>query len=416
MKRIFDKWDLNCVQIGEVIEEKNIKVHHKGKLVADIPAFELVLGGGAPVYTRESKEPSYIKSKRNFDFNSVPEPDDYNSVLKKLLSSPNITNKNWVYEQYDTQVRTNTLVMPGGDASVLRIKKTDKALSMKTDCNNKYVFLNPYKGGMIAVCESARNVVCTGAKPLAITNCLNFGNPFNPEVYYQFSEAIRGIGDACRKLNTPVTGGNVSFYNQSKDYAVFPTPVIGMIGLIEDYKKAMTSYFKNEYDLIFVLGQNKGEAGGSEYLFTIHDLIKGDAPEINLDLEMNLYDAVLEMSEKEIIKSAHDISEGGIAVALAECCTSNRKSRVGCEVNFDYENLRKDFTLFGESQSRIIISADKEYEEEILNICKLNNVVVDKIGVTGGDKLKVNSEIDLNLEELNDLYFNSIKYIMEGKN
>jgi phosphoribosylformylglycinamidine synthase len=202
--------------------------------------------------------------------------------------------------------------MPGGDASVLRIKKTNKALSMKTDCNSKYVFLNPYKGGMIAVCESARNVVCTGALPLAITNCLNFGNPYNPENYFQFSESIRGIGDACRKLKTPVTGGNVSFYNQSQEYAVFPTPVIGMLGLIEDYKKTVTSNFKNENDLIFILGDNKGEIGGSEYLNTIHNLIKGDAPDINLDSEKNLYGAVLELIDRGFINSAHDVSDGGV--------------------------------------------------------------------------------------------------------
>jgi len=412
-KQIFEKWDLNCVEIGEVLDEKNIKIYHKGKLVANIPAFELVLGGGAPVYTRKSKEPAYIKSKRNFDLNTVPEPSDYNDVLKKLLSSPNIANKNWVYEQYDSQVRTNTFIMPGGDASVLRIKKTKKALSMKTDCNSKYVFLNPYKGGMIAVCESARNVVCTGALPLAITNCLNFGNPYNPEVYYQFSESIRGIGDACRKLNTPVTGGNVSFYNQSQEYAVFPTPVIGMLGLIEDYTKTVTSNFKNEDDLIFILGTNKGEIGGSEYLNTIYNLIKGDAPEIDLDSENNLYCAVLELINNGLINSAHDISDGGVVVALAECCIINKKSPIGCEINLDYENLRKDFSLFGESQSRIIVSANKKFENEILEICNKNNTSVCNVGIVGGNNLNINSEIKMNVDELIDFYYNSIKNIME---
>jgi phosphoribosylformylglycinamidine synthase len=412
-KQIFEKWDLNCVEIGKVLDEKNIKIYHKGKLVSDIPAFELVLGGGAPVYTRESKEPAYIKSKRNFDLNSVREPTDYTDVLKKLLSSPNIANKNWVYEQYDTQVRTNTYIMPGGDASVLRIKKTNKALSMKTDCNSKYVFLNPYKGGMIAVCESARNVVCTGALPLAITNCLNFGNPYNPENYFQFSESIRGIGDACRKLKTPVTGGNVSFYNQSQEYAVFPTPVIGMLGLIEDYKKTVTSNFKNENDLIFILGDNKGEIGGSEYLNTIHNLIKGDAPDINLDSEKNLYGAVLELIDRGFINSAHDVSDGGVGVALAECCIINKNFPIGCEINFDYGKLRKDFSLFGESQSRIIISANKKFEKDILAICSKYNTSVHNVGIVGDNNLKINSEINIGVEELIDFYFNSIKNIME---
>ncbi len=252
--KIFEKWDLNCVEVGIVTDDGRLKVHYQGELVADVPAETLVLGGGAPVYVRESKEPEYLKKIKEFDFNSLKEPEDYNEVLLKLLSSPNIANKNWVYEQYDTQVRTNTVIIPGGDASVMRIKENNKALSMKTDCNGRYVYLNPYKGGLIAVCESARNVVCTGAEPLAITNCLNFGNPYKPEVYYMFRESVRGIGDACRVLGTPVTGGNVSFYNESPDYAVYPTPVIGMMGLIEDIKHVTTSYFKDDGDLIAVMG------------------------------------------------------------------------------------------------------------------------------------------------------------------
>src|SRR4030095_100828 len=230
-KKIFEKWDLNCVQIGTVTKGTSVKVSYRGNVVADVPANTLVLGGDAPVYERESKEPSYYKELRSFEFSTLPEPKDYNEVLLRLLSSPDITNKNWVYEQYDTQVRTNTIVLPGGDASVIRIKGTTKALAMKTDCNGRYAYLNPYKGAAIAVCESARNVACTGAEPLAITNCLNFGNPYKPEVYHQFREVIKGIGDACRVLNTPVTGGNVSFYNESPDYAVYPTPTIGMVGL-----------------------------------------------------------------------------------------------------------------------------------------------------------------------------------------
>jgi phosphoribosylformylglycinamidine synthase len=284
---------------------------------------------------------------------------------------------------------------------------------MKTDCNSKYVFLNPYKGGMIAVCESARNVVCTGALPLAITNCLNFGNPYNPENYFQFSESIRGIGDACRKLKTPVTGGNVSFYNQSQEYAVFPTPVIGMLGLIEDYKKTVTSNFKNENDLIFILGDNKGEIGGSEYLNTIHNLIKGDAPDINLDSEKNLYGAVLELIDRGFINSAHDVSDGGVGVALAECCIINKNFPIGCEINFDYGKLRKDFSLFGESQSRIIISANKKFEKDILAICSKYNTSVHNVGIVGDNNLKINSEINIGVEELIDFYFNSIKNIME---
>jgi phosphoribosylformylglycinamidine synthase subunit PurL len=411
---IFHKWDLNCIEVGQVISEKNIKVHYKGKLVTDIPAFELVLGGGAPVYKRETSIPEYFSKTKNFDFKNIKEPKDYNEVTLNLLSSPNITNKNWVYEQYDTQVRTNTIMMPGGDASVIRLKDTKKGLSLKTDCNSKYVFLNPYKGGKIAVCESARNVVCTGATPLAITNCLNFGNPYNTEVYYQFSEAVRGIGDACRSLNTPVTGGNVSFYNQSRDYAVYPTPVIGMLGLIEDINKLMTSNFKNDGDDVYVIGINKGEIGGSEYLSYIHNKVKGDAPDIELEEEISLHKTILESINSGYINSAHDISEGGIAVALAECCVMNRNKNIGCKVKYEYE-FRKDFDLFSESQSRIIISASKENESNISDICKKQKMHFTKIGTTGGNELLINNEIKLNLEQINDAYYMKLDKIMLSK-
>ncbi|MBL7127646.1 MAG: phosphoribosylformylglycinamidine synthase subunit PurL [Ignavibacteria bacterium] len=411
---IFKKWDLNCVQVGKVIEEDKLEIYHKNELVADVPAFELVLGGGAPVYERDTKEPEYFKETREFNPEELKEPEDYNRVLLQLLSAPNISNKNWVYKQYDTQVRTNTVILPGGDASVIRIKKTNKALSVKVDCNGKYVYLNPYKGGLIAVCESARNVACTGAKPLAITNCLNFGNPYNPEVYYQFSEAVRGIGDACRKLNTPVTGGNVSFYNQSQDYAVYPTPVIGMLGLLEDVNKTMTSHFKNTGDSIYLLGNvSANEIGGSEYLEKIHNQIKGDAPELNLDVEKRLQETVLELIDSRLINSAHDISEGGLAVALSECCFTDVYKPIGCKIKFDYIN-RKDFELFGETQSRIIISANESNAHEIFDICKKHNTKIMNIGFTGGENLVINDEINVNLRILIDGYFNSINRIMEN--
>jgi phosphoribosylformylglycinamidine synthase subunit PurL len=412
-KKIFDKWDLNCVQIGTVTNGPNVKVSYHGKVEAEVPANTLVLGGDAPVYVRESKEPGYYKELQEFDFNSLSEPGDYNEVLLKLLSSPNITNKNWVYEQYDTQVRTNTIVMPGGDAAVVRIKGTTKALAMKTDCNGRYVYLNPYKGGMIAVCESARNVACTGAEPLAITNCLNFGNPYKPEVYHQFREAIRGIGDACKMLNTPVTGGNVSFYNESPDYAVYPTPTIGMVGLIEDVKYVMTSFFKNEGDIIAVIGDLNTESGigGSEYLKVIHNLVKGDAPDIDLDSEKNLVDVLLKLIRGSLINSAHDISDGGLAVAVAECCLINRTKLTGCNVNIIH-NQRGDFSLFNESQSRIIISLKAENEEKIKSLCQKSGIGYQNIGITGGKLIKIN-DINITLETAKDAYYNSILKIME---
>jgi phosphoribosylformylglycinamidine synthase len=413
VKKIFDKWDLNCVRIGEVIDEDRVLIYYKGHLEADVPAYDLVLGGGAPVYVRNTAEPAYLKNTRAFNTDNVKEPDDLKGVLLSLLSSPNIANKNWVYEQYDTQVRTNTILMPGSDASVIRLKKSKKALSMKVDCNSKYCYLDPYRGGLIAVCESARNVVCTGALPLAITNCLNFGNPYNPEMYFQFTECVRGIGDACRYLDTPVTGGNVSFYNLSKDYAVFPTPVIGMLGLIEDSSKIMTSNFKNEGDDIFILGNNRNEIGGSEYLDRIHGIVSGRAPEINLEEEKSLQSVTLELIDRQLINSAHDISEGGLAAALAESCVMKAGSEIGAVIKIDF-NGRKDFSLFGESQSRIIISASHASANTIKQICDSRNVSLHKIGVAGGNSLKINEDISVGMEEISNAYFNSIVKIMQS--
>ncbi len=410
-KKIFSKWDLNCIQIGKVIEENRIKIKYKNILEADIPASELVLGGGAPVYKRDVKEPEYIKITKDFNPYSIPEPNDLSEVFFKLLGNPNITNKNWVYEQYDTQVRTNTILMPGGDASVIRIKKTKKALSLKVDCNSKYVYLNPYRGGIIAVCESARNVACTGAEPLAITNCLNFGNPYDPEMYYQFTEAVRGIGDACRYLETPVTGGNVSFYNLSRDYAVFPTPVIGMLGLIEDYTKIVTSFFRNEGDIIYLLGNQNIEIGGSEYLYTMHNLIKGDAPDITLKDEKNLINLLLKLSGERILKSAHDISEGGIAIALAECCVMNRNKTIGAEIDIKY-NGRVDFELFSEAQSRVIVSIIPANRSKFENICSEYEIPYSKLGIVKDHFLSINNQINAEVTKIEDIYFNSIHKII----
>ena len=411
---IFEKWDLNCLQIGEVIDEDRVKVYHRGELEADVPADALVLGGGAPVYTREQKEPEYLKETRAFDPNSISEPSDYNDTLLKLLTSPNIANKTWVYKQYDYEVRTNTVIVPGGDASVVRIKGTNKSLAMKVDCNSKFVYLNPYMGGITAVSECARNVVCTGGKPLGITNCLNFGNPYDPEVYYQFAEAIRGIGDACRKFDTPVTGGNVSFYNESQDFAVYPTPTIGIIGLIEDISKMMTSNFKKEGDVILLLGkQNCNEIGGSEYLNFIHHKVTGDSPQINLDEEKALQDCTLELIDKGLINSAHDTSEGGIAVALTEACIMDKKNLIGCDVKIDFVN-RKDSELFGEAQSRIIITAGKDKVDEIISICENNGVPVKEIGTVTGKDIKINDDISISTDEASQKYYKMFDELMQN--
>ncbi|MFQ6618529.1 MAG: AIR synthase related protein, partial [Fidelibacterota bacterium] len=345
------------------------------------------------------------------DINSFPDVDNYNEVLLKLLSSPAIASKRWVYEQYDTMVRTNTVIPPGADAAVIRIKETPGALALKTDGNGRYSYLNPRKGGIIAVVEAARNIVCVGAKPLAITNCLNFGNPEDPEIFWQFKEVVSGIGEACKVLETPVTGGNVSFYNEGISGAVFPTPVIGMVGFLENVANVMTPGFKDEGDFIILLGTIKGDLGGSEYLKQIHNVIRGDAPDIDIFFEKRIQDACLEAIERGILKSAHDISDGGLAVALAECCISGEKP-VGANIIIN-RKMRNDELLFGESQSVIIISVsegDLIYFEEI---AAKYHVPSEAIGRVRGDRLKINRRIDLKLEKIIDAYENSILNYMK---
>ncbi|CUS77623.1 phosphoribosylformylglycinamidine synthase [Candidatus Kryptonium thompsonii] len=410
---IFKKWDLNAVVIGYVTDDGMLKIKKDGKLVVDIPADSLVVGGGAPVYYREAKEPEYLTEVRKINPYEIPKPDDLNEAFLKLISSPNIASKEWVYQQYDTMVGTNTVVLPGGDAAVIRIKGTNKAISVKTDCNARYVYLNPYRGAMIAVAESARNVVCTGAEPVAITNCLNFGNPYKPEIFWQFKEAVRGMGDACRFFNTPVTGGNVSFYNESPDGAVYPTPVIGMLGIIDDLKYITTANFKSPGDLIVLLGRNTDEIGGSEYLARIYNKVLGDAPGIDLDLEKRVQRTCLDGIRLGLIKSAHDVSDGGIAVALAECCMIDKENLLGCEVELK-DDIRPDFLLFGEGQSRIIVTVEEGNLKKFEEICFKNEIPYAVIGVVSeGKRIKINDWIDLEIEKVADLYYNAIRRIME---
>ena len=424
VREVFEKWDLHCGIIGEVINDDKLLINYKGKLEAEMPPFELVLGGGAPVYTREQKEPSYIKEKRAFNFNLLPEPKNIQETFLKVFSSPNIASKRWVYEQYDSMVRTNTIVGPGCDSAVIYIKGTNKALAMKTDCNARYVYLNPREGAKIAVAESARNIVCSGGIPLAITNCLNFGNPYKPEIYWQFAEAISGMGEACRFFNTPVTGGNVSFYNESPDpsslplrrtsLAVYPTPTIGMLGLVEDLSNITTSYFKSEGDLIYVLGEDKEELGGSEYLKVTHKKVEGNSPQIDLPTEKRLQDTILELIRKKLINSAHDISEGGIVCALAECCIINEEKKLGAEVSV-HINSRKDFSFFSETQSRVIVSVSKKYKDEFEKLLLAANQPFIAIGKVSGSSLKINDDINVSLGEITDLYYNTIPRIMSGE-
>ena len=357
----------------------------------------------------------------------MPEPkdlpagrQDIQETFQKVFSSPNIASKKWVYEQYDSMVRTNTIVGPGCDSAVIYIKGINKAFAMKTDCNARYVYLNPKEGAKIAVAESARNIVCSGGIPLAITNCLNFGNPYKPEIYWQFAEAIAGMGEACRFFDTPVTGGNVSFYNESPDpdkvgtsLSVYPTPTIGMLGLVEDLSHITTSYFKNEGDLIYVLGEDKEELGGSEYLKVIHKKVEGDCPQLNLHVEKKLQDTVLELIRNKLINSAHDISEGGIICALAECCIINEEKKFGAEVSIPIKS-RKDFSYFSESQSRIIVSISPDKKEKFENIVHTSMQPCIHAGEVGGSELKINDDIKVSVDDLADIYFNTIPRIMTG--
>ena len=412
VKAVFEKWDLHCEIIGEVTGNGLLHIDYKGERKATLPPFDLVLGGGAPVYLREQKEPEYLKETRKFNFLTLPEPNDLKEAFLKVFSSPNIVSKQWVYHQYDSMVRTNTVVGPGCDAAVILVKGTQKALAMKTDCNSRYVYLNPKEGTKIAVAESARNIVCSGGTPLGVTNCLNFGNPYKPEVYWQFAQAIAGMGEACRHFETPVTGGNVSFYNESPETAVYPTPTIGMVGLVEDLKHITTSFFKDEGDFIYLLGDDKEELGGSEYAKVIHNKVAGESPTINLDEEKKLQNSLLDFIRKGLIKSAHDISEGGIVSALAECCIINREKQIGCEVDIPIKS-RSDFSLFSESQSRIIISASKEKKLEV----ELNSAGIKflKLGIVGGSSLKLNNLFEVSLREISDIYYNTITKIMSSE-
>uniref|UniRef100_A0A832CYU4 Phosphoribosylformylglycinamidine synthase subunit PurL n=1 Tax=Ignavibacterium album TaxID=591197 RepID=A0A832CYU4_9BACT len=414
VKAVFEKWDLNCEIIGEVTDDGLLHIDYQSERKATIPAFELVLGGGAPVYIREQKEPEYLKQTRNFNFKNLPQPKNIKDTFLKVFSSPNIVSKQWVYHQYDTMVRTNTIVGPGCDAAVIYIKGTSKALAMKTDCNSRYVYLNPKEGTKIAVAECARNIVCSGGIPLGVTNCLNFGNPYKPEVYWQFAQAIAGMGEACKKFDTPVTGGNVSFYNESPDTAVYPTPTIGMVGLVEDLNHITTSYFKDAGDIIYLVGEDKEELGGSEYLKIIHNIVSGDCPEIDLDKERKLQETILSLIRNGLIKSAHDISEGGIVSALAECCIINQEKQIGCEVEIPIKS-RIDFTLFSESQSRIIVSISNSKQKDFELKLKEAGIPSFRLGLVRGKSMIIKNVFEISLKELSDIYFKTMPRIMSGE-
>jgi len=403
---VFRKWGLDATVIGEVIEEPVLKLYWHGEVVAELPIKALT--DEAPVYYRPFRVPKYILENRKYDQNSLPEPEDYNEVVKKLLSSPTIASKRWIWEQYDHMVQINTVVYPGSDAAVLRIKGTGKGIAISSDCNSRFCYLNPYEGGKIAVAEAARNVACSGAVPRAITDCLNFGSPEDPEIMWQFVKATDGMADACKVLETPVVSGNVSFYNETKTdegkRAVFPTPTVVCVGVLEDVEKRMTSYFKDEGDVIILLGENTGNISGSEYQKLQIGEFKGTGQTVDLRFEKTLQEAIVEAIQKGLIKHAHDVSEGGLAVNLFE---SAFEKGLGFEVELD-DNIRSDFLLFGEDQSRIVISVSPEKVEEVLDFFEKRTVPAKVIGKIKGDrgiiKHRGKELVNIPVKEARELY------------
>lgn len=413
IERIFEKWDLTFAQIGEVTDSGNVQYYMNGDLCADIPAESLALGGGAPVYHREYKEPEYLKKIAEYSFDKVAQPENLTEVAFFLAGHPNIASKRWVYNQYDSMVGTvNQSTNKPSDAAVVKVKGSDKSLALTVDCNSRYIFANPEKGASIAVAEAARNITCTGGTPSAITNCLNFGNPYNPEVYWQFVGSIKGMGAACLKFETPVTGGNVSFYNQSTidGTAVFPTPTIGMVGIIEKGSNQMTLNFKNEGDIIVLIGQNRNDISSSQYLAYWHKQNFSPAPYFDLDEEFAMQNTLRKLIQSGKVQSAHDVSEGGLFISLLESAMYNN---LGFELTTD-ALLRKDAVLFGEGQSRVAISCHPQDLAAIEADLKAANQAYSVIGKVNDGKVLVDGEFFGMTAEFKETYNTSIEKQVEG--
>ena len=386
---IFRKWGLEAAVIGRVIAEPVLRVLEGGEVVAEVPVPSLA--DGAPEYTPEARVPEYVERLRSFDFSRLPEPEDYGGVLKRLLASPNIASRKWVYSQYDHHILLGTVVAPGGDAALLRVPGTDKGVAVKIDGNGRYCYLNPRRGAAIAVAEAARNVVCVGARPRAVTNNLNFGNPEKPEVYWQFGEAVEGMAEACRALETPVTGGNVSFYNEFDGQPIYPTPTIGMVGVSPRVERHATPWFKGAGDEIVLLGATDGtHLGGSEYCRVVHDIVAGDAPDLDLGLERRLQECVYTAIQEGLVATAHDVAEGGLAVALAEMAVQAPAGADGCDVTLPAGSGRLDARLFGEDQSRILVAVSEDALHRLQALAARFQVPLLRLGrVTGEGRFRL---------------------------
>jgi len=405
VQQIFAKWDLDAVPIGQVTKGGKLKVKSNGETVVDLPVDAII--NLCPVYERKSKPPSYLKSAHKLP--SLP-LENHNNSLRKLLSSPTIADKEWVYRQYDHMVQTNTALLPGGDASVLRVKDKKKALAITLDGNSLYSYLDPRTGGKIAVAEACRNLACVGARPVGVTNCLNFGNPEKPEIMWQFKEVIQGIAQACKVFDIPVTGGNVSFYNETEGSPVYPTPVIGVVGIIEDISKVIDPGFREEGNLVILIGNNKQEIGASEYLKSVFGLERGMPPQIDLEEEKRVQEFCREVISLGILQSAHDISEGGLALCVAESCFLNEQ-KIGCYIEIK-DDIETDALLFGETQSRIVVSTQKHNLQKLLTLAQKRNVIATLLGETKGKKLIIRhldeEVVNLSIEEAFKLWKEAI--------
>ena len=404
VEKILKKWDLDATVIGQVTDDGILRVRYGDEVVANISA--TLLADEAPIVHAAASRPAYLDQVQAWTVDQIAEPEDLTKAFLQVLASPNVASKEWVYRQYDHMVRTNTVVLPGSDAAVIRIKGTPKGVALSADCNPRHVYLNPYEGGKAAVAEAARNVACSGAVPLAITNCLNFGNPEKPEIFYTFKEALRGMGDACLALNTPVTGGNVSFYNETNGKAVFPTPTIGMVGLLENIDDVITSAVKEEGDQILLIGEYGYELGGSEYLATVHNQTTGNPPLVDLDVEARLQKFLVQAAKEQLLNSAHDVSDGGLITTLAEKAIAGGK---GLNVCINVPGQRRDVLLFNESHSRVVVSS--HLVENVFELAASYQLPVYKLGTVEGSEFSVtvnDTSIRLPLADLAECWKESI--------
>ncbi|MEO6150278.1 MAG: phosphoribosylformylglycinamidine synthase subunit PurL [Mucilaginibacter sp.] len=407
---VFDKWDLNCAIIGEVTDTKRLHYYMNGELVADVPADDLVLGGGAPVYEREYREPAYYAENQKFKIEDVTEPADLIAVAEHLIGHPNIASKRWVTDQYDSMVGVSTMTTNRpSDAAVVAVRDTDKAIVITVDCNSRYVYADPQKGCAIAVAEAARNITCAGGEPVAITNCLNFGNPYIPEVYWQFVGAIKGMSEACTKFETPVTGGNVSFYNQSSDEGpVFPTPTIGMLGVMDDLNNIMTLDFKQPGDFIYLIGESVNDIASSQYLASWHKILSAPAPHFDLDKEYDTHQVIKELIKHKLVQSVHDVADGGLYVTLAESAMPNG---LGFDIATD-NAIRKDAFLFGEAQGRIVVSVAPEQQDNFIELMATSEIDFTLLGTVSNGFFNVDEELFGHVTDVKLLHDNVLHVIL----